>query len=496
MFNSLYSKIAVGLAGLFLLVGVIFIGITVFSTDMYQQEVNQKLNTGLAGKIVKERILMEKGRVNQEALRDIFHMLMVINPGIEIYLLDTEGRILTFSAPEGSVKRKHIDLTPVKQWLAGGLNPPVQGDDPKHPTRKKVFSAAPVMRDNTLEGYLYVILGGEEYDSVAQKLKGSYILQLSAWMIVAGLLSALAAGLVLFGLLTGRLKKLAEVMEAFKGGAAQVPEFPGTRRQGPPDEIDRLSTTFREMAIRIETQMTELRASDQMRRELVANVSHDLRTPLATLQGYIETLLIKENQYSVQERRHYLEIAIRHCRRLNTLVGELLELARLESARMELSPEPFNLMELLQDIVQKFTLTAEEKQIRLITRFDKNLPFVQADLALMERALENLIENALHYTPDKGRVEIEIVLKKDLLIRISDTGPGIPQKELTHIFKRFYQSDPFSQNSQGHAGLGLAITARILKLHGKQIHVESEPGKGSCFSFSLPAWQPDNQANT
>jgi signal transduction histidine kinase len=488
MFNSLYSKIAAGLAALFFVVGLIFIGVTVFATDMYQQEVNQKLNTGLARQIVKERILMEEGRVNQKALRDIFHMLMVINPGIEIYLLDVDGNILTFSAPEGRVKRSKVNLAPVKQWLDGTMTPPVQGDDPKNPTEKKVFSAAPIERNGILEGYLYVILGGEEYDSVAQKLKGSYILQLSAWMIGAGLLFALAAGLVLFGLLTGRLKKLAAVMEAFEGGTAGV-DVDLPRGQGPPDEIDRLSTTFREMAARIKAQMAELKASEQMRRELVANVSHDLRTPLATLQGYIETLLIKENQYSAEERHHYLEIAIRHCRRLNTLVTELLDLARLESAHMDLFPEPFDLRELIQDICQKFTLAAEQKEIELSLSFEKTIPLVEADIALIESALENLIENALHYTPAKGRVSVAVSLETEVMIRISDTGPGIPEKELPHIFNRFYQSDPFSRKKDGHTGLGLAITSRILQLHDREIQVESQAGRGSCFSFSLPPWQ-------
>jgi signal transduction histidine kinase len=488
MFNSLYAKIAAGLSALFLVVGLIFIGVTVFATDMYQQEVNQKLNTGLARQIVKERILMEDGRVNQTALKDIFHMLMVINPGIEIYLLDLDGNILTFSAPPDSVKRSKVDLTPVKQWLAGSLIPPVQGEDPKNSTGKKVFSAATIERNGTREGYLYVILGGEEYDSVAQKLKGSYILRLSAWMIGAGLLFALAAGLVLFGLLTGRLKKLAAVMEAFEGGTAGAGvDLP--RRQGPPDEIDRLSNTFREMAARIDVQMEALKASDQMRRELVANVSHDLRTPLATLQGYIETLLIKENQYSNEERRRYLEIAIRHCRRLNTLVSELLELARLESARMDLSPEPFDPRELIQDICQKFALAAEQKKIELRQRFESSVPLVEADIALIERALENLIENALNYTPENGSVSVAVSLETEVVIRISDTGLGIPEKELPHIFNRFYRSDPFSRKNQGHTGLGLAITAKIIERHGRKIKVESSPGNGSCFSFSLPLWR-------
>ena len=487
MFNSLYSKIAAGLAALFLIVGLVFIGVTVFSTDMYQQEVNQKLNTSLARQIVKERLLMVEGRVNQEALKDIFHMLMVINPGIEIYLLDPEGKILTFSAPRESVKREYVDLEPIQKWLSREMPAPLQGDDPKSLYRRKVFSAAPIERGGKLEGYLYVILGGEQYDSIAQKLKSSYILQLSAWMMAAGLLFALVTGLILFALLTGRLKKLANVMDAFKRGNTTEPlKFSFHEKKQSSDEIDRLSSTFKEMADRIETQMEELKVSDKMRRELVANVSHDLRTPLATLQGYIETLLIKENQYSTLERRQYLEIAIQHCQRLNKLVTDLLELAKLESVRMQINCEAFNIQELAQDIAQKFSLRAKEKQIELITRFEASLPFVWADIALVERAMENLIENALHYTPENGCVCIEIFSKQAVIVAIHDNGPGIPEQELPHIFKRFYHSDQGRKDREGHSGLGLAITKKIIELHQQQISVSSEPAKGSCFSFSLP----------
>lgn len=489
MFNSLYSKIAAGLAGLFFMVGIIFIFVTVFSTDMYQQEVNQKLNVNLARQIVKERLLMSEGQVREDDLKDIFHMLMVINPGIEIYLLDTKGKILTFSAPKGSVKRELIDLDPVKEWLGGEMTAPVLGDDPKNSNRKKVFSAAPIIRQGDLEGYLYVILGGEEYDTIVQKLKGSYILQLSAWMIMAGLLFSLAAGLILFALLTGRLKKLAAVMDAFKRGKpGRTLNLPTHHQDKASDEIDRLSATFKGMAERIEIQMEELRTADSMRREMVANVSHDLRTPLATLQGYIETLLIKDGQYSAEERRHYLEIAIQHCRRLNKLVTELLELASFESLQMEIHPEAFNIQELVQDIRQKFLLTAEQKKITLVTCFEDGLPFVEADIALIERVLENLIENALRHTPEKGCVSIEISQDRDVIVRIRDTGPGIAQKDIAHIFERFYHSNQIGKNGQGHLGLGLAITGKIMELHHQTIEVSSIPGKGSCFSFTLPKY--------
>ena len=202
MLRSLYSKLAVVLAGLFFLLGLSLVGVIVFSAGMYQQEVNQKLNRSLAQQIVGEKLLMEDNRVNQEALEDIFHMLMVINPSIELYLLDSEGTILAYSAPQGKVQRKRVDLGPVKRWLEGDMTIPLLGDDPRERNRRKVFSAARIPEHGKLEGYLYVILGGEIYHTIVQTLKGSFILQLSAWMIFASLLFALAAGLIIFAVLT------------------------------------------------------------------------------------------------------------------------------------------------------------------------------------------------------------------------------------------------------------------------------------------------------
>ncbi|MFH1152472.1 MAG: ATP-binding protein [Pseudomonadota bacterium] len=487
MLNSLYSRLAAGLSGLFFGVGLLFVGITVFSTDMYQKEVNQKLNNRLAEQIVSQKNLMLDGHINDDAMKDIFHMLMVINPGIEIYLLDPEGRILTFSAPPGSVKRTRIDLSPVKAWLERTSPHLILGDDPRSTLRKKAFSAARIPASGLLEGYLYVILGGEQYDSVVQKLKGSYILQLSFWMILAGLVFALVAGLIIFALMTGRLTKLASVVGAFEPGRPPEPgDFTALSQRGTSDEIDRLIITFKDMALRIQTQMAELKQSDDLRRELIANVSHDLRTPLATLQGYIETLLMKDNQYSPETRREYLEIAIRHCRRLNRLVRELLELARLDSAAIPMTVEPFNLSELAQDVAQKFQLQAREKQITIITDPGGDIPFVIGDIALIERVLENLIENAVHYTPSGGTVNIELQRTDGVQVLVRDTGPGIPEQELAHLFNRFYPVDSGRQDSSGHVGLGLAIARRILELHNGTIQVQSRLGLGSVFFFSLP----------
>jgi signal transduction histidine kinase len=488
----LYSKLAAVLAGLFCLVGLAIIVVTLFSTDMYQQEVNQRLNRELAEHIVAEKLLMQDNRINQEALADIFHMLMVINPSIEIYLLDPQGTILTYSAAPGKVKRTHVDLAPVLDLLQDRAAIPVRGDDPRNPGGKKVFTVARIPEQGKLQGYLYVILGGETYDSVVQKLKASYILQLSAWMIFASLLFALITGLVLFASLTGRLKRLSKAMEAFRRGATHQPiKLPSTKRRHRADEIDRLGLTFTQMAARIEDQVAQLKKSDAMRRELIANVSHDLRTPLATLQGYIETLLLKEDSLSKQDRRNYLEIAIRHCERLSKLVSELLELAKLDAYEIRAQREPFNLGELVQDVVQKFQLMADEKQITLTTSCDKNLPFVSADIGLIERVLENLIENALHNTPRGGSIRLALTPQpENVAVQVSDTGHGIPTEELDNIFDRFYQLDKSRKSELGHSGLGLAITKKILDLHGRSIDVVSALGSGTTFSFQLPVKFP------
>ncbi|MCG8529671.1 MAG: HAMP domain-containing histidine kinase, partial [Desulfovibrionales bacterium] len=343
MFTSLYSKIALILTAIFLPLGLLFIWITAFATDMYQREVNQKLHSNLAKQIATQRHLMKEGKLDAQALSDLFYMFMVINPAIEIYFLDPRGNIL--SPGKAPIQTPQIDLIPLRQFLDKTAPLPILGTDPRNKDGKKVFSAAPIYQEGELAGYLYVILGGEAYDSVADKIKGSYILQISALMVGTGLLFALMVGLILFGLLTNRLGRLTNAMENFK----KAP-LPRTSKRFP-DEIDRLTISFAALTQRLEKQMHSLKESDKTRRELMANVSHDLRTPLATLQGYSETLLINETQSSPEERKRYLEIAIRHCRRLNRLVDGLLELARLEAAQINVQPEPFNLAELIQDVV-------------------------------------------------------------------------------------------------------------------------------------------------
>ncbi|UCH20089.1 MAG: HAMP domain-containing histidine kinase [Deltaproteobacteria bacterium] len=492
MFKSLYSKLALALLGLFCLLGLSIVTLTQFASDMYQQEVIQKLNKNLAKQIVTQKILMKDHKINEEGLKEIFDMLMVVNPSIEVYLLNPVGEILAYAAPRGKVKLHNVDLEPLKKWYQGDAVLPLTGDDPRNPDRRKVFTAARIPEQGQLQGHLYIILGGEIFDSIVQKLKGSYIMQISFWWIVASLFFVLITGLLLFAYLTRRLTRLASVVDSFdlNQTAVQLQSILGKGQQRV-DEIGRLTHTFQQLVKRIQAQMNKLKEADTLLRELVANVSHDLRTPLATLQGYIETLFLKGESLTAEDRKHHLEIAIAHCERLNKLVTELFELAKLDSHETKIRCELFNICELAQDVVQKFYLSVREKQVEIQIDRNQSLPFVYADIAMIERVIENLLENAVRHTPSGGKIRLTFSPHNgDIAVCVSDTGYGIPEEDLPFIFDRFYRKDINQKGSAGYSGLGLAIAKRILDLHHRTINVESTLGTGTNFTFFLPARHP------
>lgn len=485
MMRSLHARLVAVLLGLLLFVGAILVAVAIATTRLYEAEVVQRLNRALAANLVAEDVLLVDGEVNERALEQVFRTLELINPSIEVYLLDLEGRVVQHSASPGRVLRDRIDIGPVKAFLAEGADLPIRGDDPLARDRRKVFSASPIMVEDRYEGYLYVVLTSEASDSVVQRLQGSHILRLSAVATGLALLVAALAGVVLFRHLTHRLRRLAGSMETFRRSDFSEPvRLEG--RHGGGDEIDTLSDTFDDMAERIIQQIRTLKQTDELRRELVANVSHDLRTPLASLTGYIETLQLKEGRLSEAERDQYLDIARRQGERLGRLVEELFELARLESQDVEPELEPFPLPELVQDVVQGFRLEAERRGVQLEMQRPGEVPLVSADIGLIQRALGNLLGNALKHTEPGGRVTVSIEPRTNTVaVRVEDTGCGIPDHELEQIFDRFHQASVSGQTRPEGGGLGLAIVKRILELHGSAIEAASTVGRGTAFTFNL-----------
>ena len=448
----------------------------------------QRLHTSLAANLATEPIPIQTGGVFSTSLERWFHVFMVANPSIELYLLDLEGNVVSHTGPPSEIERKSVSLEPVQLFLDDPEALPILGDDPRSIDRSKVFSVAPIVDGGKTRGYLYAILGGERYASLTQLLQRSQVLRLSLTLVAVCSLLGLVAGILAFRLLTGRLRRLSAAMVEFEstGHAPRLAQRArGERVAG--DEVDRLETVFDGLAERVTEQVAMLEKSDTVRRELIAGVSHDLRTPLTTLRGYLETLLLMERTLSEEERRQYLESAIKHGQRLSELIRSLSELARLDAPEMQAHLEPFPPGEIVQDVVQKFALAAADRGAELRADFEPDLPFVYADIGLIDRVLENLIENALRYTPEGGAVTVALAPQNGgVLVSVTDTGPGIPEDVLPRIFDRFCRHvGDTARNSEG-MGLGLAIAKRILELHGSSIRVETKLGVGSSFSFKLP----------
>ena len=241
------------------------------------------------------------------------------------------------------------------------------------------------------------------------------------------------------------------------------------------------------MAEQIQTQMREIAQVDSSRREFIANVSHDLRTPLASIQGYLDTLSLKNDALTGQERQQYLQIALTQARSLGHLVSALVYLGKLDSGQIELQPEMFRIDEVVHDVVQKFALLAQKKNIRFVAPTHDTLPFVCADLGLIERALSNLIDNALRHTPDGGLVQVCLQhIDKKVWVSVIDSGCGIPASDLPLIFERFYQGNSAHGETVVNAGIGLSIVNRIVGMHGESVEAANAPERGALFRFSLP----------
>lgn len=480
--GKLYWKIAFIFLAVLILFGAITLFISIDTAKKYAEEVNQQLNYELAEHTTHTVApYIENGKIDEDGLKDIMHSMMVINPSVEVYVLDKEGKILSFVAPDKVVKLSSVSLQPFEKFFDNSKNAIVKGDDPRNPGEQKIFSASPMHENNELTGYIYIVLASQEYISTASVVLDSYILRLSSLSIIIMLIIAAFVGLIAFYFLTKKLNLISSAMLNFKKG--DLKERVSVKSN---DELDQVALTFNEMAETIEKNIEEIKGIETLRKELISNVSHDLRTPIASIQGYAETLEIKAENISLEDRKNYLSIIVKSCERLKSLVNDLFELSKLESSQVKLHLEPFSISEMVQDVVNKYKILAQKKEITLHTIVSNNTPLVKADVGLIDRVLQNLIDNAIRFC-DKGdsiHIEIDTQNPGSVLVKVIDTGQGMTKKELEHIFDRYYRSRHEANKAQGN-GLGLAIVKKIIDVHQSSISVDSQPNIGTTFAFNL-----------
>jgi signal transduction histidine kinase len=503
---QLHVRLALLAAALMALAGLVLWSLSVAHGERSALEASQRLQRNLAADIVKHQprpLIGNDGRADAELVQGLAMMAMKINPAIEVHLLDAQGRSLAHALEDVGTIDARVDMARVRELLAPGGPSiwPVLGDDPRRPGRSTIVSVAPVGEAAAPRGYVYVVLQGVEHEAVRATLDSSRALRSAAAAIAVVLLGAAVVFVLVLTRLTRPLRRLTREVEDFRsdGGGGDAGEGAvaddATRERAAParavSDIDGLARATRAMRERIADQFKRLEDNDRLRRELIGNISHDLHTPLASVQGYIETVLLRGDALDAAAREQHLRTALSHARRLDRRIVDLFELSKLDAGRVQPKVEPFRLAELLQDVVQSYRLQAQQRGV--VLEFDaggQGHALVRADIALIERVLQNLVDNALRYTHEGGRVRLAIAATDaaHVTLSVSDTGVGIAPEHLPHVFERYWRAEEarVGDASSRSAGLGLAIVKRIVELHGSAIRVRSAPRAGTTFEFALP----------
>jgi len=336
----------------------------------------------------------------------------------------------------------------------------------------------PPAGENDVPNAALVVMGGRPLGLVAREL---WPWVLGATIVLAFAGTVIAAALV-FGPAHRRLRDLERAAEALGAGdlEARASEAGG-------DEIAAVSRAFNRMAGELTTRIEQVEAADRIRRQLLADVSHELMTPLTAMRGYLETLRMPDLPLTAATRDAQLGIVLDETLRIEHLVGDLLDLARLEAAAQPLTREIVETATLFARVHARHDRIAQEGHVRLETAIEPGAESLEADGGRLEQALQNLVANALRHTPSGGSVTVRVAPEKgDLLFTVRDTGAGIQPDHIEHVFDRFYRADPSRTGATGGTGLGLSIVKAIAERHGGGVNVTSTAGVETVFAMRIP----------
>ena len=483
---SFGARLTAALALLLLAFGVLVAGLVGHVNQGREMESLQRLSHGLARHIVAhwpEVSDIDRARADRSARDAVIGQLMAVNPGINVYVLDADGRVDAYLGPPGMVREPQVDLGAVRAFLAGATLP-LLGTDPMGGAQRRVFSAAmfpPRPGDSRPPGYLYVVLDGAARDIVARQVSPR-----SAWLGLAGagVAGLLALGLVgasVFRRLTRPLRAVAQRMQAYS--CAAVDAVPATPRG---DEVQAIGQAFDGLVRRIESQATREREQVAAHRDMIAGVAHDLRTPLTALHGHLEALA-GHAAIAPEVHDQRVHAALKQSDKVRRLTQQLFELAALQSTEAVLHRERFHLEDVVTDTVQKFELSGPGGGVTLQGPPPGQLA-LDGDLQLIERALTNLIDNAIRHGPAREPVRVSVERDgQQARVLVEDSGHGLPPDLAQRLDRGMSLRDPpLPRPGGGIGGLGLAIAQRVAVLHGGSLKPLPSPGGGTRLCLLLP----------
>ncbi|MBY0124538.1 cell wall metabolism sensor histidine kinase WalK [Bacillus sp. S/N-304-OC-R1] len=324
----------------------------------------------------------------------------------------------------------------------------------------------PLLDESRLEGIIYLYLPLAKISEVTKDF--AYL-----WMIAAVLFLVIA---IFFG--TILVRRLTKPLKEMKAAAERVSEgdYSIKINNQSKDEIGELSSAFNHMA-------SSIQREDERKKEFLANVSHELRTPLSYVKGYSEALTSGIAKKGNHDR--YIQLIYREASRMERLVGDLLDLSRLDSEEFKLEKMPLPLAQIIEDALQKYRPVLSDKEINLVYELDPEI-IINGDEGRMEQIIQNIMDNSIRYT-DNGEITIKLYkVKSGCCLEINDTGIGIPSEDINKLKQRFYRVNKGRTRKDGGTGLGLAIVEKIVNLHGGKLSISSKIGIGTTVSITLP----------
>lgn len=330
--------------------------------------------------------------------------------------------------------------------------------------------------ENRPVGLLYI---NPELQSSLQAAQGNFMRSVNASMLLAASLGGVAASLVTIFM----SRRVFNPIQALIGAARDLESGKPVPRIELKSygEIAELGRAFDSLA-------KTLHQNEELRQHMVSDIAHELRTPLTNIRGYLEAV----QDGVVEPDAHTIDLIYEEVMLLNRIIQDLQELALAEAGQLHYARQPFDLAEIIEQTTALVEARAASRDIEIITDLRYRLPQAYADPARVAQILRNLLNNALNYTPEGGRITIHAAAHlRHIEIHVSDTGTGIAEEHLPYLFERFYRVDPSRSRITGGAGLGLAIVKQLVEAQGGRIRVESELGKGTRFVFSIPVYTPE-----
>lgn len=456
----------------------------------YHLEATQRLSLGWAQKILSrhpQEFASSEFRADNAQLRDLLLRLGRSSLAVDYHVVDAAGRILLSSVPAARLKRAAVDIGAVESLIRNPQGLPILVEDPTEPEASRIFSAARIGGGAQPKCYLLLLLRGQDA-GVFLSHQGSRVILESLAMMAGVSVLAFVAALVLLVSILRPVRNLSLGMEAFRreSGIAWPSEngtVPGPRTS----DLERLSLHFDEMARQIVVLLHRLKDDDRKMREMFANISHDLRTPLTIIQGCLETAQMESGPLLPARRSALMDTALTQSRSLGRLIETVFELSKLQSPDYRLRPEVFSIEELVQDVVLKFSPRAAERGIAIRIDGEARHIRVTADVLLVERVFDNLIENALRHAEGANEVTIRLVERaEEVEIAVCDDGCGMTAAAWDRISAEQCCKPPGYAGAKGQrTGLGLCIVRRILELHRTNLELAATAGNGTSFRFAL-----------